>query len=268
MISSRKSAPRVFRALLLTAALCCLNACAHRRQSFHVVAGQPYILRSPERVDTPFSEIWNAFGNQTAGWVDLGPRMVLKIENAYYKDGAPRSGLANFLGTESLSLKVMPNGTLRQLDLRTLRSRPARQAAVSELFPAARWRAPAYRFFFQVAVNRASGASSPVLLSGARVEIEQWSERIQRDSASVCAGNAQHCTVFPEACSVSLGMEIAVNRKPTTVLWGSSLASVVGQRSVFRLHRLHRGRPRPVVLNTADREALRLPLQPGDRISW
>jgi hypothetical protein len=75
--------------------------------------------------------------------------------------------------------------------------------------------------------------------------------------------------VFPEACSVSVEMAIVVNGAPLTVVWGSTLQSVMNRRPrQVSLHRLNAGRLTVVQLEAEDKNALKLPLLPGDRIEW
>ena len=103
--------------LLMAAVLCLLSACGQRRRPefFQVRAGQPYyILRSPDRTEAPFHETASAYGDQSAGWVSLGERMVLKIEIAFFKEAGPKRDIANFLGTEIQSFKALPNGQRSQ----------------------------------------------------------------------------------------------------------------------------------------------------------
>ena len=258
--------------LLMATVLCLLSACGQRRRPefFQVRAGQPYyILRSPDRTEAPFHETASAYGDQAGGWVSLGERMVLKIEIAFFKEAGPKRDIANFLGTEIQSFKALPNGQLRPMDLQTLASRPQNQPSVATLLPPRRQRLRAHRFFFQVAMHPTTGKASAVLLSaGSADEIERLSAMMIQNPGSVCGTNMPNCTVFPDGGSASLGMEVVVNRKPLTLPWGSSLASVVGQRVAFTIHRSHRGRFFPIVMDLGDREALRLPLLPGDSIAW
>jgi len=113
-------------------------------------------------------------------------------------------------------------------------------------------------------------ARGAVLLGAAsRQELERLGERLLADPDSVCGDDrSAHCTVFPEACSVSLEMQIIVNGAPRTVLWGSLLLSVAAHPSHVQLLRLHRERLTPVEVDPADPNDLRLPLLPGDRVSW
>jgi hypothetical protein len=259
-------------ASLLLAAIALSGACGVRRSAaaFHVVAGQPYyLLRSPELSEIPFPETLNGFSNQALGWVDLGERMVLKLESAYFKTAGAKRGIENYLGLESLTLEVMHGGRLRELGRHTLPERPEDQAGVADLLPSNRQKERFHRFFFQVVVDRKSGAANAVLLSGGtQNEIEQLSRRMIAEPQAVCGPGQLHCTIFPETCSVSLAFGIIVNGKPTTVPWGSVLGAVLEKRTEFTLLRSHHGHKAPVIVDGKDPQALRLPLMPGDVIQW
>jgi hypothetical protein len=89
--------------LVLTFALMLSPACATRRAgaSFRVIPAKPdYVLRSPDSKDIPFPEVLGRYTAVGTGWVGLRPEIELRIENAYFREGAPKRGLANFLGTE------------------------------------------------------------------------------------------------------------------------------------------------------------------------
>ena len=210
-----------------------------------------------------------AVDDVSIGWVDLREGMLLRIENAYYKEGAARRGIANYLGTETLSLQVMPTGKLKQLELLPLAILPTDQSSVSALMPDVQQQERFHRFYFQVVVNKKSGTSNALLLSSkSKAGLEQLVRLLASDPGSACGGKSQNCTVFPEACSVSLGIEIIVNGRPTKVAWTSTLASIVGKRKQFSIQRRQRGKLVRVELDPEDPEALRLPLLPGDTISW
>jgi hypothetical protein len=98
-------------------------------------------------------------------------------------------------------------------------------------------------------------------------ELGRLSSQLLAAPASVC-GTSPRCSVFPETCTVSLEIEIVVNGSPRTVLWGSFLSSVAIRPRHVDLQRLYRGRLVPVEINESDPDALRLPLLPGDRVSW
>jgi hypothetical protein len=231
------------RRCLLAAAAILAMSCASRRVP---PANPEYLLRAGE------------------GWVDLRPRMQVRVENAYYRAGMPKRGLANFLGTEIVHYQVRPSGALRQLEVESrVGQRPPDQPPVDELLPVPQRRFRHHRYFYQVLLDRKSTSRSAVLISASsQAALDQLKPEI------VCATDSRNCTVFPEACTVSLEIEIVVNGQPRTVLWGSALRSVAPNPKQLEVLRLHAGRAVPVEIDAADPNALRLPLLPGDRITW
>ncbi len=193
------------------------------------------------------------------GWIDITPNVVLKIENAYFKDGAAVRDISTYLGTELLSLKAAKNNSLLFLNHHPLPNRPPAQPPVLSLLPEPQRRQHHHRFYFQVVVNRLSGKANAVLLTApSPAKLEQIAAQLQHAPASLCTPQSPYCTVFPDSCSVSLAMEVTVNNKPTTLLWGTTIASQLGQQQTFSL--LRRGLP-----VTLPRTA---PLLPGDSLSW
>jgi len=59
-----------------------------------------------------------------------------------------------------------------------------------------------------------------------------------------------------------------VNGRVRRVPWSSVVADVVERHRHVELFRHYIGRPAPVEIDSGDREALRLPLLPGDRVKW
>jgi hypothetical protein len=255
---------RILLFLLLLFALAC------GRHSFRVLPGDPdYLLRSPDSRQVPFREVLNGYNGFIPGkdWLDLRPRMELRVENAYYQEGAPKRGLDGYLGTEVARYQVGPKGTLHLLAVHPMAQRPPDQLPVQDLLSAAQQQYPYYRFFFEVLFK--GSARGSVLLGAPSVnDLNQLTTQIQSAPDLVCAAQSKHCTVFPEACSVSLEMDIEVNQAPRTVPWNSTLASVVPHPQHLTLLRLYAGRMAPVQLDANDPKALRLPLLPGDRIIW
>src|SRR5882724_4683919 len=79
------------------------TSCATRRVAiaFRVLPAKPdYLLRSPDAKETPFPEVLGGYTKVGPDWVELRPQIELRVENAYFREGAPKHGLANFLGTE------------------------------------------------------------------------------------------------------------------------------------------------------------------------
>jgi hypothetical protein len=249
----------------------CSCAARHNVDTFRVVPAKPeYTLRSPEATSTPFPEVLAEYTNVGPGWVQLQPDMGLRIENAYYREGAPKRDLSNYIGTETARYRVRTNGMLQQVHVEsTLTQHPADQPSVEQLIANGQTRFRHHRYFYQVTFKRRSRAEAAILLSAASTrDLESLTQKLLRDPESTCAGAQTHCTVFPEACTVSLEMEIIVNGTPKTTIWGSTVANVAAHPSSIELLRRHAGRFTPVALDSADPQALRLPLLPGDRLTW
>src|SRR5580658_3858686 len=95
--------PGVLKALALACTvslfLCCGKS-PHARGTFRVLPAEPYYaLRSPDAQETPFPEVLSRYSEvgESQGWL-LHPNTELHIENAYYREGAPKRGTAVFLG--------------------------------------------------------------------------------------------------------------------------------------------------------------------------
>ena len=203
-------------------------------------------------------------------WVELLPGMELRIENAYYREGTTRRGLANFLGTAIARFQVRPKGGLRLLSVQSsVNRRPADEPPVQQLIPTSQRRYLHYGFFFAVVFRQKGGTQGSVLLgAGSTDELDRLATQLLRDPESICGGKSIHCTVFPETCTVSLDLEVVVNGAPRTVLWGSSVASVAPRARQIELLRSDGGRPTQLQIDPNNPNALRLALKPGDRINW
>lgn len=253
-------------------ALVVLSSCGvPRAGTFRVLPASPdYLLRSPDGARTPFPEVlrrYNGFEPGRSG-MDLRPQMELRIENAYYQDGMPRRGLAGFLGTEVAKYQVGLQGGLTLLSVQPMRERPTNQIPVQELIPAAQQHFHYYRFYYEILFKKDSETRGSVLLGAASPgELSEAAAALTTDPDSVCGNKSPRCTVFPDACSVSLEMEIAVNGASQSVLWGTDLGGVLNhQARPVNLQRVYRGRARRVQVDGRDVNALKLPLLPGDRI--
>jgi hypothetical protein len=147
--------------------------------------------------------------------------------------------------------------------------RPADQPPVQQLLGESQRRYPHHRLFYQVLVSKRADIRSAVLLSAASIdELDRLTEQLLTEPDSVCGGTSTHCTAFPEACSVSLEIEIVVNGAPRSVPWSSVLADVIERHRHVELYRPYTGRLAPVEIDPNDRSAFRLPLLPGDRVKW
>jgi hypothetical protein len=124
-----------------------------------------------------------------------------------------------------------------------------------------------------VVFNPKADVRSSVLLGGeSAAELDRLTNQLMKAPALVCGPGLAHCAVFPEACSVSVEMEIVVNGAARTVVWGSALASLfdssVQQTHSLQMLRFNDGRLTPVEIDASDPGALRLPLLPGDRVMF
>ncbi len=205
-----------------------------------------------------------------SNWVDLHPQMQLRIENAYYRDGFPKRGVNGYLGTETAHYQVRARG-IRLLSVENvLKPHPREQPPVQELIPVSKTRYAHYRYFYAVVFNHRGNLRGSVLLGAQSIaELDHLSEVLMKDPDSVCEGPSEHCTVFPEMCTASIDLEIFVNGSPRTVSSGSVLASVVaGAHHIDVLRRNDDGRLASLKIEPGNPNALRMPLAPGDRITW
>ena len=195
--------------------------------------------------------------------------MELRVEDAYYEPGASRHGLAGFLGTEVAQYKVGSHGGLQLLSVRSMKDRPNDQPSVQKLILRSQQRHRYFRFYYEVLFRKSGNSRGSVLLSAnAKGDINLLAAELMSDPDSVCDERSAHCTVFPEACSVSIEMEIVVNGSPRNVIWRSVLSDVVDHPHQLEFFRIYNGRLTPVKIDTDDSEALKLPLLPGDHVKW
>ena len=262
---------------LRVAVIACLllsTSCGSRYSAhpFRVVPASPaYALRSPDLRETPFPEILRGYNGFEPGraWIDLRAGMELRIENAYYQPGMSRRGLNGFLGTEIAQYKAGPQRGLQLLSVQSMQDRPKESLPVQQLISISQQERRYFRFYYEVLFKRSGSSRGSVLLSDdAKDGIDRLADELMTDPDSVCSGKSMNCTVFPEACSVSIEMEIVVNGAPRNVLWGSLLMSVVERPRHLELWRIYQGRLTSVKLVASDTNALRLPLLPGDRVKW
>src|SRR5258708_5055517 len=204
------------RLILLLAFVVGLSlSCANRRSAatFRVLPAQPdYLLRSPDAKDTPFMEILSRYSSGGQVWVELRPRIELRVENAYFREGTTQRVLANYLGTEVARYHSLPTAALEQIAVQTgLARRPAGQPAVQDLLSASQMLYPHHRFFYQVLVNQKANIRSAVLLSAESVdELERLTQQLLSEPEAVCQRGSRQCTVFPESCTAALEIGITV----------------------------------------------------------
>jgi hypothetical protein len=261
-----------FKVPALTLCVLIAASCGPRWRGFRVVPAAPnYLLHDPDSRQTPFPDVLRAYNGfeQGSAWVELRPDMELHIEDAYYEPGASRHGLAGFLGTEVAQYKVGPHGGLQLLSVRSMKDRPNDQPPVQELIPRSQQSHRYFRFYYEVLFRKSGNSRGSVLLSAnAKNDINLLAAELMSDPDSVCGERSAHCTVFPEACSVSIEMEIVVNGSPRNVIWRSVLSDVMNQPHHLEFFRMYDGRLRPVKIDADDPKALKLPLLPGDHVKW
>ena len=202
-------------------------------------------------------------------WVDLRPQMELRIENAYYREGAVKHGIVGFLGTEIARYQVRPRGLGLIAVEATLPQRPRDQPPVQQLLRTSHMHYRYYRFFYAVVFSKRRETGGAVLLGAeSSHELDRLGALLLSEPDAICSGQSRHCTVFPEACTVSVEIEIVVNGEPRTVPWGSLLTSVGSGAHHFELLRRSAGGLTPVQVDLSDPNPLRLLLLPGDQVKW
>jgi len=196
--------------------------------------------------------------------------MQLRVENAYYRRGALRGGSEGFLGTEIAHFQVVARGGLRLVSVQsTLTQRRGDLPPVQNLIPRSQLHYRFHRFFHAVVFNQKGKRQGSILL-GARSmeELDRLGRQFLTAPDTVCSGQSRQCSVFPEACTVSVDIEIVVNGAPRTVLWGSRISTVAPGAQHIELLRLSGGRLTSVEIDTRGPDASLLPLLPGDQVKW
>jgi len=257
--------------LALALALTVSCGARHSGTAFRVLPARPdYLLRSPGSKEVPFPEVLGRYTRVGSGWVELCPQTELRVENAYFREGAPKHGLANFLGTEIAHYQVLPTGILEQTSVESrVDQPPSDQPPVQQLLSEPQQRRHHHRFFYQVLLNKKSNVRSAVLLGAESTdELDRMTNQLMSEPDSVCGDPSSQCTVFPEACTVSLEIAVIVNSAHRTVSWGSTLADFSDNHRRVELFRRYQNELAPVEVDTRDHEALRVPLLPGDVIKW
>ncbi len=213
----------------------------------------------------------------TPSWVELQPGMELRVEGAYYREGAPRVGIADYLGAETARYEVTSGGALRMVSVQSFvteqngKTQPRDQPAVQTLVRPRNLTYRYHRLFFQVVMSRA-GATRPALLLGAPspAALDRVTQQFLAGQHSPCgARQSDQCTTFPEMITASVDVVITVNGAPRKVVWGTALDRVAGRTArKIELKRLANGRLTPVPIDPSDPDAMRTPLLHGDEITW
>lgn len=202
-------------------------------------------------------------------WVDLRPGMGLELDGAYYREGSPRRSLADYLGDEIATYQVGANGSLRLNSVSSLpagkqppRGQPAIQSLIGRRNASSRY----HRLFFRVVFSQ-TGLPRQAILVGARsaAELDQITRQLSAGRDSLCG---ERCDVLPAWSTAAAMIAITVNGIPRRVVWGSPIGSIAPHPAHITLLRKNSGGVTSVPVNTSNPEALRLPLQHGDRITW
>lgn len=191
--------------------------------------------------------------------------MEMRIEQAYY-----RNGKTGYLGTNIARYQVRPRGGLRLVQVETnVTAGPASDRRVQDLIRGSQRRARYYRYYYAVVFNQKDDTRGSVVIGASSIpELDRLGVQLLADPESVCGSKSPHCTAFPDSTIVSLQMSIVVNGTPRVVAWGSSIATVAARPKHVELLRLYSGRLTPVEIAPDDPAALRLPLLPGDRLTF
>ncbi len=242
-----------------------------RLRTYQVIPQAPeYLLRSPSAKEIPLSDVLREYNGfvRGGGSVDLSPEMQIRIENAYYEKGFSRKGLKGYLGTEVARYQVTDSG-LHLISVVPMNGRPESDEPVQNLISPAELNFRFYRLYFELLYDRKTDAHGSAILAANTLEaLNQLSAQLA-DPEALCKKFPAQCTLFPEACSVSVEMKIVVNGKSQLVNWGSLVLNVVGRTpQQFEMKRLYRGHLTPVKLDSHDQNQLTMPLLPGDRVTW
>ncbi|MBV9301708.1 MAG: hypothetical protein JOY62_07685 [Acidobacteriaceae bacterium] len=260
------------RAIAVVLALLSSTACiSGTSRAFRVLPASPdYLLRYPNSKVATFSDVlrlYNGF-KPGDGSMFLRSGMELRVENAYYKPGSSKRGLEGFLGTEVARYRMRPNGELELLSVQSMKDRPSDDVPVERLISGVQTRCRYHRFYYEIFFRKAGESRGSVLLgANSSDELTSLAAQLLSDPESVCRHGSEQCTVFPEACSVSVEIQIVVDGKATTVPWSSTLSAVAEHTGTLKLFRVNNGRLLPVEFDARDDEALELPLLPGDHVT-
>lgn len=149
-----------------------------------------------------------------------------------------------------------------------MKGRPRDQVPVQQLISPRQQGYRNYRLYFEIVFTTNSRTHGSVLLGADSIsELDQLASRLVAPEA-VRNKRSAHCTVFPDACSVSVEMSVLVNGRPRTIDWGSVLASVVNSPSHVEILRSSSGQLRRLEIDPRVPNTLRMPLLPGDQITW
>jgi len=203
-------------------------------------------------------------------WVDLIPDMQLRVENAYFKTGSARVGIADYMGTEVARFQVARNRGLRPTEPQsTLPQRPAEQPAALALIPNPQRRHRQYSFYYAVVFTRKGSTSGSVLLGAdSPAQMDRLSADLLASPDSVCTADSTQCTVFPSTCTASIEMPVIVNGVTQQIAWRTQLFTLTRGAKQIELIRRVDGRAKSTMIDPNDSQAMRTQLMPADRVNW
>lgn len=262
----------MMKLLALTLAILSTGCTPRHFGTFRVLPQTPaYILESPDAQRTPFSQILSNHTKSGYGWIHLQPGMAIRIEKAFYDRSTAKNGLKGFIGTEIVRHTIQPNGQLSSAIVETqLLNRPRQEKATRGLVPRLQRKFSHHRFLYAIVFEHQGSTSSSVLLgANSSAQLDALAKQLIEDPDRVCGRYAESCSVFHQPCTVSVEMGIAVNGKKKMVDWGTQLIRIAPDTTqALSLHRRFNSKLTPVEIDPADLNARRLPLLPGDEISW
>ncbi len=241
------------------------------RDTFRLLPTTPqYVVESPDRRRTAYSEVLQTFTPHGRGWVELKPGMGLYIQNVIFREGSTRRDITDFVGTETMRYAVDDGGSLVEFgQAGHVSPRPLEVPHIDALISDRQRQRRYHRFFYQVLIRPTDTHRVAVLVSSDSPErLHALTEMVRSDPAALRdapPADADY-TMFPESASAALEMTITVDEAPTRVVWGRRLRAVAGSSPHPKLFRLHGGKWRKVQFDPADRAFLSVPLLPGDRI--
>jgi len=199
-------------------------------------------------------------------WVDLLPGTYAKVENAYFRDGAPRTGLEGYIGTQTARFVTDKQRGLRLITTSAAIPLSGGQVAADNLVRSGERNYRFYRYYYAIAFKRNGDSSGAVLLgANSLTELDKLGTQLLADPDTVCGPGSAHCSVFPKTCTVTLEADLEVNGAKRTVYWPAFLGNVAPPGKVVEV--LRDGQA-PRKLDPNIQADLRYALLSGDKVRW
>lgn len=258
---------RIRQLASIVAILAVLAGCSARTARYIVIPSKPhYLLRYPDGKTRAFPDTTASLSNAFEGWIDLGSGMTLTLERTYFEPPESRR-IQDYIGLETIQFRAeTTGGPLRQIEYRPLESRPRDEPSLRSAIPGGQLVCRYHRLFFQTVVDKESGPARAVLVSASSQSesVALSKDLIRGLGCETSLRPGLYCSAIPNGTTASVFFDVIVNGKATSVAWGSTVAQLVGAKRPIRVWRKNRSRMAPVIFESADPEALRLPLLPGD----